>query len=287
MNVSLRQFAIGCKFLRRDAEPVEGLLAPLHMTLVSPEFCRVGGSVIAKFPGKTVHSTSTASQFNYPASSAECHLSFMIVPTPPTNWPDTSYSYNDEYAPPGWNYERDGKPDVVFMRHVGGDTAYVEGSGKLYDDYDAAKADGRAEGVDKSVATASAGDGRGHAQGYWGGRIHQEIRHAQGADGILSRLFGLIRKYSADQARDDHGRWTSGGSQPGTIDDEKFKRDLADEQKILEAHNEPTYRIQSFMPPIQPSPRLARLTVFTEHPTKPLILRRVKFLAIRLRMRFR
>ncbi len=215
------------------------------MTVLSQAFVEMAAPQCCWIRWNILYSTSTASLFNYPASSAECHLVVMIVPTPPTNWPDSAYSYNDEYAPPGWNYERDGKPDVVFMRHVGGDTAYVEGSGKQFDDYDAAKADSRAGAVAKFIAAGSEGDGRGQAVGAGTGAVLQQVRSAEGVHGLLQRFLRLIRKYSADQARDDHGRWTSGGSQPGTIDDEKFKRDLADEQKIIEAHNEPTYRIQT------------------------------------------
>lgn len=35
--------------------------------------------------------------------------------------PVAKLGFNREYAPEGWNYERDGEPDVVFMKHNGDD----------------------------------------------------------------------------------------------------------------------------------------------------------------------
>jgi hypothetical protein len=46
--------------------------------------------------------------------------------------------WNDEYAPPGWNYEKNGRPDVVFMAHDPAHGApYAKGDGEPVGDYDA------------------------------------------------------------------------------------------------------------------------------------------------------
>lgn len=39
--------------------------------------------------------------------------------------PVARVAFNEEYAPPGWNFERDGKPDVVFWVHNGDDADVV------------------------------------------------------------------------------------------------------------------------------------------------------------------
>ncbi|GEM_PF-1551220 len=60
--------------------------------------------------------------------------------------------FNDAFAPPNWNYARDGRPDVVFMAYQGGAResiknrvgkfpAYIPQSGRYYTDYDQAKHD--------------------------------------------------------------------------------------------------------------------------------------------------
>ena len=67
--------------------------------------------------------------------------------------------FDDDYASPSWDYASDGRPHVVFMHYVGGARTYVKNSGKLYSDYDTAKADGRTAAVAKGVAPGSPGDG--------------------------------------------------------------------------------------------------------------------------------
>lgn len=61
--------------------------------------------------------------------------------------------WNDDYAPPGWDYEKNGRPDVVIMKYRGGPRETIRsrvGSFKPYeplpderytDDFDAAKRD--------------------------------------------------------------------------------------------------------------------------------------------------
>lgn len=60
----------------------------------------------------------------------------------------------DEFAPPNWNFARDGRPDVVFMAYEGGARgtianrigkfpAYIPKSGRYYTDYDQAKSESR------------------------------------------------------------------------------------------------------------------------------------------------
>lgn len=46
--------------------------------------------------------------------------------------PVARLKWNDEYAPKNWNYERDGRPDIVFMAHNGDSVETVE---KTYGDY--------------------------------------------------------------------------------------------------------------------------------------------------------
>jgi HK97 family phage portal protein len=65
--------------------------------------------------------------------------------------PVAKVKWNDEFAPPNWNYERDGRPDVVIMSYQGGDRSTIRsrvGTFPAYaplfdqeytDDFDAAK----------------------------------------------------------------------------------------------------------------------------------------------------
>ena len=45
-------------------------------------------------------------------------------------------AFNDEFAPPNWNYERDGKPSVVFMVHNGDSIEQVRNKMGNYPEYD-------------------------------------------------------------------------------------------------------------------------------------------------------
>lgn len=62
--------------------------------------------------------------------------------------------WNDEYAPPGWDYEKHGRPDIVFMAYRGGDRATLaervgsfpayQHPGKYFDSYAEGQAAARA-----------------------------------------------------------------------------------------------------------------------------------------------
>lgn len=61
--------------------------------------------------------------------------------------------WNDDYAPPNWNYDKNGRPDVVIMKYKGGPRASIRGrvgtfkpyvplpDDRYTDDFDAAKRD--------------------------------------------------------------------------------------------------------------------------------------------------
>ncbi len=67
--------------------------------------------------------------------------------------------FDKQYAPPDWNYARDGTPDVVFMAYQGGNRASIGitensfphggKSTRYFADYDQAKADSRTAVKDK------------------------------------------------------------------------------------------------------------------------------------------
>jgi hypothetical protein len=70
--------------------------------------------------------------------------------------------FNDEFAPAGWDYAKDGRPDIVFMRYAGGDRETIEdrigkfepydrSQGSYFTDYDSAKAASRSAGVGKGL----------------------------------------------------------------------------------------------------------------------------------------
>lgn len=66
--------------------------------------------------------------------------------------------FDDKHAPLGWNYEEQGRPDVVFMAYQGGDrgtiqervgkfSEYDQKAGAYFDDYDQAKSSSRRESL--------------------------------------------------------------------------------------------------------------------------------------------
>lgn len=130
--------------------------------------------------------------------------------------------FNREYAPEGWNYGRDGTPDVVFMAYRGGTRGTIKdrvGSFSVYrgtegvsvSDYD----DGKQHARDARMGARSNAGRTGV-----GGGVSHEIRAAE-VGGALHRdedgtgVRPPVLKYSPDQPRDDHGRWGSGGNITG------------------------------------------------------------------------
>lgn len=79
---------------------------------------------------------------NFDGALSKFYAQFGFVPV-------AKVAFNDEYAPEGWNYERDGRPDVIFWMHNGDSpSAVVDKQGTydtpdtsnlpLFTDYDAA-----------------------------------------------------------------------------------------------------------------------------------------------------
>lgn len=79
--------------------------------------------------------------------------------------PTGRLKFNDEFAPAGWDYDKDGRPDIVFMAYAGGDRKtidervgrfepYVPGTGPYFADYDSAKAASRSAIVDKGFESS-------------------------------------------------------------------------------------------------------------------------------------
>lgn len=113
--------------------------------------------------------------------------------------------FNEDYAPAGWNYQRDGKPDVVFMAYRGGDRDSIEqrigtfpeyqpGSAPLVSDYDAGKAAQRSASVGKGAESGGpAVLGQSHRP-LWRDRFHQSLEKHSAGIGIRRQFLGGAAK---------------------------------------------------------------------------------------------
>lgn len=118
--------------------------------------------------------------------------------------------FNDDYAPEGWNYERDGRPDVVFMAYKGGDRGSIarraeageftpyssqtsSESSRYFTDYDEAKAVSRAAARDGESDLGGARDVEGGSEEVRGGRDREDVGGGVRADRGGEELLGEAR----------------------------------------------------------------------------------------------
>ncbi len=116
--------------------------------------------------------------------------------------------FNDEYAPAGWNFERDGRPDVVFMAYRGMDDEAAtrtrvnnpdmwvprEQTTRYFDDYDAAAQNNAAVATEFERARAAAagtGAGRGSAVDAAGASVR--AGGSGGVGGAVASVLGALR----------------------------------------------------------------------------------------------
>lgn len=102
--------------------------------------------------------------------------------------------FADEYAPAGWDYQRDGRPDVVFMAYRGGPRdsiqdrvgkfpEYQPSKAPLFDDYDSAKDAARRAVLDKGLAAGRSGGAGADHRGVWGGGFRDPLARPHGGHG--------------------------------------------------------------------------------------------------------
>jgi hypothetical protein len=173
--------------------------------------------------------------------------------------PTGRMKFDPKQAPEKWNFERDGQPDVVFMKYAGGDRGsigsrarsfpeYNPNAGRYYDDYDSAKADSRAADVGQTVAgTGPAGlPALGEPQGPERGAA--ALGSLQGGTGVhpadLRGLPDLTPNPTVAQL---------GGAPPAQ------SSGLFDLSRLSEAPNVPQFPLQRYDPPRGVSPRVADL----------------------------
>jgi predicted ABC-type ATPase len=159
--------------------------------------------------------------------------------------PTGRMKFNDEYAPAGWDFNKYGRPDIVFMAYRGGDRAtadkrtgsykpYDPSAGKYFTDYDTAKAASRSAVLDKRAQPHVPPLDRTRAEHRGCGQLHQELADpsrrpdqsgqrlqlSDDAQALRSARFRHLKRkfhqrYSEDEPRDDQGRWTDGGDGGG------------------------------------------------------------------------
>ena len=69
--------------------------------------------------------------------------------------PTARIKFNDEYAPKDWDYEKNGRPDIVIMSYQGGDRSTIESRVGTFEPYDSTKGE-YVDGSDWDAAVAAA-----------------------------------------------------------------------------------------------------------------------------------
>jgi DNA topoisomerase-1 len=120
--------------------------------------------------------------------------------------------FNDELAPDGWDYEQNGRPDIVFMAYAPGGPHEYRGEGESFDDYARAKAHSRtAAGLEKSSGTGPVGlsvIGGSQRTGLGGNQLLASVQSIEGYGELLDKA---VIWNEADHPRDDQGKFAGKG----------------------------------------------------------------------------